>query len=333
MITTAPHPSPHDIEYTDGPIITPHGGPSVDAIPFETWPSQAEIYEKIDPDWIDNIKNNDSVFDDKLDDYTVKLFDIVQNIYTATSIIFSNKCNDIVTVRYNPIFRQFEMSELFQRWGLNIRDVQDDETLKQHIMCKYINTLGRYGLCVNDNDWSIIRRLFATIMPNPHYPTDVSKRFIWVSHEIYSVLMIVLWKSIGVPSVEVENVHTRMKCIGSFANHHTHLQVELYTAIGIILNHTNRDIIAPVQTFTSIQLHEWQILIMGNMRSLEHGSFTTCNDIVFYNDLELIEWGMMNVSPTYHWLNNLKNLRTNKTKTKNKNKNKKSNYRKNKTHH
>lgn len=241
-------------------------------------------------------------FEGRLDTLITEIIDRVQNtcVTISATCVGKDGANTTISMRFNPILRQFEMSELFRCWGVSVRDIQRSLYLKSATLRHFKKVLGRYCLELDESHWPMIQRMYATVQPNPYDPGSVETRWVWVPASIYPALMEAVTLSDTVPGhmkADAVRCHECVKDLGRFADHATKLQTEFYVAINVALKHGR--VVSDEIRFSQIQLREWQVLIIGNMRSLAAGAMSTVNDLAHHNDMELWGWGMLKIAPDY----------------------------------
>ena len=303
------------------PVITPHGGPSVQFIPLNKWPSVGDYYASIDANW-ETYHNGDIKWKERVEDRvnsTVRdarntfittsqmlpkfepddvrvRFDVGPDGYVNTRIIPAENAGDpdtweSITIRFNPIFRQFEMSEMLARYGITVPQLRAIDLVESAIVQHFNTELKRYKVCIDFADMEGAKQLYTPVLESPYNP---NKRWVWISYAVYPALMQhILYSGKFQPSAqrEVILIHKRVKDLSNYADHKPKIQIDLFNAAQIAIKHTGR--IDKPRTFTDIMLRNWMLLITANMSSLGKGTLTTGDDIDHKNWMDLNEWGML----------------------------------------
>jgi hypothetical protein len=222
-------------------------------------------------------------FIDKIGEYCTDLILEVQNTCTTILVGVSGIRGDTVAVRYNPILRRIDISELLHRWKMNIRDIQKYEEVHGKTLIIHGHVLDRHESFILPSDLPRLQQLYATIVDDPDYPGVEEKRRVWVANDVYSVIInAMVYGDHGVPTTvkrEFVKAHDTVQRSAKMFNHHPLLQTRFYAMLGLVrklYDDTGSD-----DRLTMINFVEWQMLVIGNMYSLQCGVSSTAADSSF----------------------------------------------------
>lgn len=355
---------PKKIAYddTNKVVITPHGGPCVDYIDMDKWPTMFDIYVDIyeyyftKSDtysekelveyfrrkechdhrilWMTYATNSAELFtkhkkfvaDTKSileldpdhpvyerDHYeslakaavmpqsfmpklTTYFLMITQKARAAYTTVLASAANDkekkSIYVRFNPIFRQYEMHEAFNHWGFTMRDVFRSKYLQELALDTYNSGLMMYHRKTGMDTWPIIQQFLIPYTNNTHtYSDKIEDRFQWISDTMYRPMMETILSSHVPEQVKHDVVQLDNNTITGIqfnCEHHLELQVKYYALIDVVLKHPLECDVP--SNFLTVELREHQMTIVGNFISMKKGYIKTCNDQVYYLQKELELW-------------------------------------------
>lgn len=262
-------------------ILTPHGGACVQAVPLNKWPSMDDYMSQIDPNWT-QCSTNDGEFMTRVMDRLEQTRMKARLSYTSKLITLND--NTTIIGRYNPIYRTYDVSELFAKYNLDIKQIMTNPIIRTFIEHDFNIILIKYNVCISVTDYDMIDRYYVT-------PYD---GMLWVSGTLYPTMFKAIMMDANTPSLlskDLMTYHFVINDTSTMIDNCTDVQLELYNATEVAIKYSNR--ISNPKTICDITLRENLIRIVDNIGAMISGMITSLDDINHLQNLRLDEWGLI----------------------------------------
>lgn len=310
-----------NITETNEYVVTVHGGPSVQYIPMEKWPSIDDWLSKIDTNWPKYNKNNKkwrNLIDKQLSityekarrafteiivmipkfkpgDIRVRLHvntdgTVLTNIIQAEHAAGPDTYESI-NIRYDPIGRRYEMSEFFNKYNIDIQGMKNDPNIRAHILINFQEVLKRYKLVMDINEFDNLWCMYVNYDRSVY---DTTIAWCWVTLGIYPIIMKCIMCNSNITSHAKDalmTIHKRIVSVAGVMDHHPELQLEVRNAYQITIEYSG--CVNTPRTVRDLILREKLLMIHGNMQALLSGFINTIDDHKHAEFMQLDEWKLL----------------------------------------
>lgn len=283
--------------------------------------------DKIRDDWLENIASNaefDAEFAQRIEVFVADSIDKANHTSITMPILFDyqpdaihpepidEKTNPLklqaVDLRYNPIFRRYDIGPILHRWGLDIRKLQDIKRLRTWQFQNYISNLYDEGdhyvnVTAIEKEWYIVKGFYAKLT-DPHWPIPC-QHHVWCGAAFISAMFgyirelyvkIKPWVITEMDLIMNSTRGVQTQCHGdvmSMMKTYVHLEIAKN-----IIRSTNHES-ANTAAIEYINLHA-QLTIMGNIRALAVGGMYTLNDQHWADAHMLMQCGLL-IPNQWYW--------------------------------